>query len=286
MAISSEAVRAQFADFELDLSSGELIRNGSKVRLQGQPFLVLHILLERSGEVVTREELQRILWPDETFVDFDQGLNKAIAKLRDALDDPKTSSALIQTLPRRGYRFTAPVNWIGSPNGVPASPRSAAPQTEIVSRHSIPIQYWIGGGLALALLLTTVLWINRHTVAEWISPRPVIQSLAVLPLKNLSNDPELQYLADGITDELITDLSYAKSLRVVSRSSSSRFKGSDLSAPEVARQLNVDGVIEGTVVGVNNSLRITIRLIAAKPDRQLWAASYERNIGDAVIDPM
>lgn len=119
MVSSTEAVKAQFAGFELDLSSGELIRNGKRLRLQGQPFLVLRVLLDRAGEVVTRDELQHQLWQGETFVDFDHGLNKAIAKLRDALDDPKATSQLIQTLPRRGYRLTAEVNWIGPHNGLP-----------------------------------------------------------------------------------------------------------------------------------------------------------------------
>src|SRR5579862_9632411 len=116
MAPDFEAVnarKAQFAAFELDLSSGELIREGRRFRLQGQPFRVLCVLLERPGQVVTREELQRQLWPDETFVDFDHGLNKAIAKLREALEDSKASSRLIETIPRRGYRFTAEVKWVG-----------------------------------------------------------------------------------------------------------------------------------------------------------------------------
>ena len=126
MVSSTEAVKAEFAGFELDFSSGELTRNGHRIRLQGQPFLVLRVLLDRAGEVVTREELQRQLWPGETFVDFDHGLNKAIARLREALEDPKSDSKLIETLPRRGYRFTADVNWVGSPVDLPAPPEALA----------------------------------------------------------------------------------------------------------------------------------------------------------------
>ena len=162
----SEAVKAEFADFELDLASGELGRSGHLVRLQGQPFLVLCVLLDHAREVVTREELQRQLWPDETLVDFDHGLNKAIAKLRDALDDSKSTAGLIQTLPRRGYRFTAEVNWIGPRSG---SPDSEAP---VVSRRSIPVRYWLGGAMVFALLLTTTLWINRYAIEDWFQPRP------------------------------------------------------------------------------------------------------------------
>jgi TolB-like protein/DNA-binding winged helix-turn-helix (wHTH) protein/Flp pilus assembly protein TadD len=276
MASISEAIKARFADFELDLSSSELIRNGRRVRLQGQPFLVLLVLLERTGEVVTREELQRRLWPDETFVDFEQGLNKAIAKLRDALDDPKSTSRLIQTLPRRGYRLTPEVTWIGPRDGLPVAEEPVAP------RRLAPTRYWLAGSLVLALLLTMTLWLNRRSVAGWFNPRPVIQSIAVLPLVNLSNDPEQEYFADGMTDELITDLSIAKSLRVVSRASTIRFKGSPLSVPQIAEQLHVDAVIEGTVLRVNDKVRISIRLTAAKPERQLWAASYERDLSDAI----
>jgi TolB-like protein/DNA-binding winged helix-turn-helix (wHTH) protein/Flp pilus assembly protein TadD len=271
----SEAVKAEFADFELDLASGELVRSGHLVRLQGQPFLVLCVLLDHPREVVTREELQRQLWPDETLVDFDHGLNKAIAKLRDALDDPKSTAGFIQTLPRRGYRFTAEVNWVGPRSG---SPDSEAP---VVSHLSIPVRYWLGGAVVLALLLTTALWINRYAIVDWFQPRPVVRSVAVLPLINLSNDPEQEYLSDGITEDLITDLSYAKSLRVVPLTSTRRFEGSLLSVPQIAEQLNVDALIEGTVLRSNDIIRITIHLVAAKPERQLWAASYERNIRDA-----
>jgi TolB-like protein/DNA-binding winged helix-turn-helix (wHTH) protein/cytochrome c-type biogenesis protein CcmH/NrfG len=276
MTLSTEAGRAQFADFELDLSSGELTRNGRLFRLQGQPFLVLRILLDRAGEVVTREELQRQLWPGETFVDFDHGLNKAIAKLRDALDDPKAASRLIETLPRRGYRFNADVNWIGLRDGLPT------PEEPVVSRHQVPSRYWLVGGLASALLLSIVLWLNHRIVSSWFTSRPAIESIAVLPLVNLSNNPEQEYFADGMTEELITNLSYAKSLRVVSRASTIGFKSSNLTVPQIAEQLHVDAVIEGTVLRVDNKVRITIRLTAAKPERQLWAASYERDLSDAI----
>jgi TolB-like protein/DNA-binding winged helix-turn-helix (wHTH) protein/Flp pilus assembly protein TadD len=281
MAISFEPIKAQkarFADFELDLSSGELIRNGRRLRLQGQPFQVLCVLLDRFGQVVAREELQRQLWPDETFVDFEHGLNKAIAKLREALEDSKATSRLIETIPRRGYRFTAEVNWIGPGNGVSAPPEIFPQQVP----RGFPTRNWLTGGAVLILLLATAMWVNRGTVSRWFGRGPKIQSVAVLPLVNLSNDPEQEYFADGMTEQLITDLSYAKPLRVLSRSSTNGFKGSSLSVPLIAKQLHVDAVIEGTVLRVNDTIRVTIRLTEAQPERQLWAASYERNVSDAI----
>jgi TolB-like protein/DNA-binding winged helix-turn-helix (wHTH) protein/Flp pilus assembly protein TadD len=280
MATSFESVKArkaQFADFELELSSWELIREGRRFRLQGQPFQVLCVLLDRAGQVVTREDLQRQLWPDETFVDFDHGLNKAIAKLREALEDSKSSSRLIETIPRRGYRFTAEVNWVGPRNVMPVAEQTI-PQPE----RRFPVRYWLAVGLVLALFVATAVWLNRNTVSTWLGIRPAIQSVAVLPMVNLSNDPEQEYFSDGITEELTTNLSYAKSLRVLSRSSTIGFKGSHLSVPQIAEQLHVDALIEGTVLRVNDTIRVTVRLTAAKPERQLWAASYERKVSDAI----
>jgi TolB-like protein/thioredoxin-like negative regulator of GroEL len=229
-------------------------------------------LLDHAGEVVTREELQRQLWPDETFVDFDHGLNKAIAKLRDALEDPKSDLKLIETLPRRGYRFTADVTWIRSQVNLPAVPEAPA------ASHSNPTRSWLFGGLALIVLLVTALGLNLRAFGR----HPMVHSIAVLPLVNLSNDPEQEYFADGMTDQLITNLSYAKSLRVVSRASTTTFKKSLLPLPQIAEQLQVDAVIEGTVLRTNNTIRTSIRLIAVKPERQLWSASYERDANDVL----
>lgn len=278
MAPRSQAVRARFVDFELDFSSFELIRDGRRYRLQGQPFRVLSLLLDRAGDVVTREELQRQLWPDDTFVDFDQGLNKAIAKLREALDDSKASSKLIETIPRRGYRFTAQVDWVGSSINLPSSEDAL----QKIERRPLPARYWFASSLVLALLTATAFLFYHYTASRRIGAQPPIQSIAVLPLENLSNDPEQEYFAEGMTEQLITDLSYAKSLRVLSRSSTIGFKGSRLSVPKIAEQLHVDALIEGTVLRANGRIRVTIRLTAANPERQIWAASYERSVSDAI----
>jgi TolB-like protein/DNA-binding winged helix-turn-helix (wHTH) protein/Flp pilus assembly protein TadD len=278
MAMSTAVVKAQFADLELDLSSGELTRQERLLRLPMQTFLVLRILLEHAGEVVTREELQRQLWTDTSFGEFESGLNKAIAKLRDALKTLQADPGLIETIPRRGYRFNAKVNWIGAQNDVPAS-GSVAVET-LPPERLIRTGYWLMSSLTLALILGAGASFSGSTVSNWLKGPPVIHSLAVLPLINLSNNPDEDYLADGITEELTTDLSTAKSLRVISNASTSRFKRSQLPVPQIASQLNVDAVIEGTVLRIDNTLRVSIRLIAATPERQLWAASYERNISD------
>jgi TolB-like protein/DNA-binding winged helix-turn-helix (wHTH) protein/Tfp pilus assembly protein PilF len=273
---STEVARARFAGFEIDFPSAELTKNGQRLRLQGQPFLVLRILLERAGEVVTREELQRQLWSEETFVDFDHGLNKTIAKLREALDDPKSESKLIETIPRRGYRFTAAVEWIGPHDGLPVLQQEPVPDRPLLNR------YWLFGSLVLVLVVATILWLSRVGERKRFNAAPGIQSIAVLPLVNLSNDPEQEYFADGMTDQLITELSYAKSLRIVSRESTIGYKRSFLLLPQIAEQLQVDAVMEGTVLRAGDTIRITIRLIAVKPERQLWTTSFERNLGDAV----
>jgi TolB-like protein/DNA-binding winged helix-turn-helix (wHTH) protein len=278
----AEATKAEFAGIQLDLSSGELTKDDRLVRLQGQPFLILRILLEHAGEVVTREELQRQLWPQDTYVDFDQGLNKAIARLRDTLDHLKAVPELIQTIPRRGYRINAEVDWIvpqnKSPNSrpevleVPARPKPAQPQSTRI---------WIAAGTVFTLILLSALWLYRP-LRNWLTFQPPIQSVAVLPLVNISNDPSQDYLADGITEELRNDLSYAKSLRVISYASTISYKKSPLSVPQITQQLGVDAVIEGTVLRAENTIRITLRLIAVKPERQLWAASYEREASNIV----
>jgi len=223
-----------FGVFEADLRAGELRRNGSKVKLQEQPFQILAMLLERPGEIVTREELRARLWSADTFVDFDHGLNSAIRRLRDALGDSAENPSLVETLGRRGYRFISAVGFHDSQTllGEPSSPK--------------------------------------------------IQSLVVLPLENLSKDPEEEYFTDGMTDQLITNLAQIGALRVISRTSAMRYKGTKKSLPEIARELHVDAVVEGAVMWVGARVRISAQLIEAQTDHHLWAASYERDLRDVL----
>ena len=223
----------RFGFFEVDTRSGELRRQGSKINLQEQPFQVLVLLLERPGEVVTRDELSKRLWPQNTFVDFERGLNKAINKLRAALRDHAEKPCFIETLPLRGYRFIAPVE-------------------------------------------------NLAKVRDRSRPQnaPQIDSLAVLPLHNLSGDSTQEYFSDGLTEELICAVARIASLRVISRTSVMPYKGSRKSLPAIAKELCVDAVVEGSVTRSDQKVRITVQLILATEDRHLWSGRYERDLCD------
>jgi TolB-like protein/DNA-binding winged helix-turn-helix (wHTH) protein/Tfp pilus assembly protein PilF len=253
----------RFGTFEVEPRAGELRKHGLKIRLQEQPFQLLLTLLERPGEVITRDELQKRIWPG-TFVDFENSLNKAINKLREALGDSADTPRFIETLPRRGYRFIAPIQVTRAPS----------------KRARRGVQWrWplaVAGGATVALL--ALLFALKMTAAR---ERPLnIQSVAVLPLENLSSDASQEYFADGITEAIIADLGRLGTLRVISRTSAMHFKKSKRLLPEIARELNVDAVVEGTVLRVGDRVRITAKLIRAAPEEQLWAESYERDLRD------
>jgi TolB-like protein len=214
----------RFGVYELDVRGGELRKQGVRVKLQEQPFQILQILLERPGQVVTREELRQKIWPSDTFVDFDHGINNAVKRLRAALGDSAEEPRYIETLASRGYRF------IGSN--------------------------------------------NAHTRR--------IESLAVLPLENLSHDPEQEYFAEGLTEALITTLAKIGELRVVSRASAMRYKGVRKPLSEIARELGVDAIVEGTVLRAGGRVRITAQLIDAPRETHLWAESYEQDLRDVL----
>jgi TolB-like protein/DNA-binding winged helix-turn-helix (wHTH) protein len=267
----------RFGVFELDTESRELRKQGLKVRLQDQPFQILQILLERPGRVVTREELQRRIWPSDTFVDFDRGLYNAIKKLREALGDSAESPRFIETLSRRGYRFIAAVE--GSGQAAAAAPVPTLETTESLRSWNLRVGIGLGLGaviLAGVLLGMGKLW-RRFSGA---SAATQIRSIAVLPLQNLSGDPNQEYFSDGMTDGLITDLAQIGSWRVISRTSSMQYKQTKKSLPEIARELNVDGIIEGTVQRSGDRVRITAQLIDAPEDKHLWASTYERDMQD------
>jgi TolB-like protein/DNA-binding winged helix-turn-helix (wHTH) protein/Flp pilus assembly protein TadD len=272
----------QFGVFELDLKAGELRKHGVRVKLQEQPLRVLITLLEHAGEVVTKEELQRQIWLSDTFVDFDHGLHSAITRLREALGDSSESPRFIETFARRGYRFVVPVKTIG-----PAPDSEAVAPTLIAKPRGRP--WGVGGTILIGLLggsvlLGIVLGFNLGGARQWLSRQsnPTIRSIVVLPLQNLSGDPAQEYFADGMTDALITDLSKVSALRVISRTSAMHYKGTKESLPEIARELNVDGVVEGTVTRSGNRVRITAQLLHASSDEHLWAETYERDLGDVL----
>jgi TolB-like protein/DNA-binding winged helix-turn-helix (wHTH) protein/Tfp pilus assembly protein PilF len=282
------ASRLRFGVFELDLRSGELRKHGLLVRLQEQPFQVLTMLVENPGEVVTREDLQKKLWPANTFVDFDHGLNKAINKIRDALGDSAESPRFVETVARRGYRFLAEVK---GAHGIPVRSELVAPvHPSAGTRPSLPLESDTRENHLPSLawkILVPVLLVLIAAFAVWkfhfrnASP-PSIRSLAVLPLESLSADASQDYFADGMTDELITDLSQISALRVISRTSVMPYKHAGKSLPQIARELDVDAVVEGTVLRSGDRVRITAQLIQANADKHLWAASYEGDVRDTL----
>ena len=273
----------RFDAFELDTRAGELRKRGIKLRLQGQPLQVLAALLQHSGDLVTRDELRAQIWPADTFVDFDHSLHNAIARLREVLGDSAQKPRYIETLPRRGYRFIGQVDGLG----VEESEPPVSPDESLELPFPVPATKG-----RTALLSVTLLVLASIASAFWmvrpVSPRASVaedfqlRSLAVLPLDNLSGDPSQEYFADGMTDELITDLAKVSSLRVISRTSVMRYKGTKKTLPEIAHELNVDAVIEGSVVRSGKRVRITAQLLHGPTDRHLWAETYEGDLGDVL----
>jgi TolB-like protein/DNA-binding winged helix-turn-helix (wHTH) protein/Tfp pilus assembly protein PilF len=297
--IASSVRSVRFGVFEVDLRAGELRKKGIRIRLQGQPFLLLITLLKQQGEVVTREELRRTLWPKDTFVDFDHSLGTAINKLREVLGDSAANPRFVETLPRRGYRFIAPVVAVGEREDIPipseALPNKQEPATgdpleardhdqiDLLKGTAVGVRRrwplpWKISGLAILLLTAGVM------VLILLRSRPptLIRSLAVLPLENLSGDPSQEYFSDGMTDELITELGQIRELRVISRTSVMTYKGARKPLPQIAHELSVDAVVEGTVLRSGNQVRITAQLILAAADKHLWAKSYEGDLRDTL----
>src|SRR5262245_4775745 len=267
----------RFADFELDVGSGELRKSGGDpVLLAEQPFRILVTLIRQSGNVVTRDELRRELWPEDTFVDFEQSLNAAIKRLRTALGDSATDPRFIQTIPRRGYRFIAPSETINSTSLV--EPPAAVLENESVGKGHIS-RWWLAvGGLAVLAIAAMAYVISQSDRVE--ATPPEIRSIAVLPLRNLSGDPTQEYLADALTEALIHSLGQLQSLSVVSTTSAVRFKGSDQPLSEIAKQLKVDALIEGSIQRENSRLRIIVELVHAMSDKQIWTQAFERELTD------
>jgi len=281
---SNETPRTfRFGIFEADFQTGEVRKSGRKVKLQEQPFQVLAMLLERAGDVVTREEIQKQLWPQDTFVDFDHGLNIAINKIREALGDSADNPRFVETLPKRGYRFIAPVQALDSLKPEAITPEST--NTELPRPRRAAWSYAVASLGAVAVLLGLLVATNAGGLRDRFlgtSSLPQIQSIAVLPLENLSGDPEQEYLADGMTDALITQLGQTSTLRVTSRTSIIRYKEAKKPLPVIARELNVDAIIEGGVLRSGDRLRITAQLIHAPTDQHLWAETYEEDLRDII----
>ena len=325
--------------FELDRRTGQLRKAGILVHLPPQPFKILALLASRPGQLVTREEISQQVWGCETFVDFEQGLNHCIKQIRTVLGDDADTPRYVETLPRRGYRFIAPVETTqgsvsdqeavhplapvggavldkdtphrkastAAPVGVGSDPRARPPDG--AHRRVLLRARWIAAGagtsvVALAAGLALVMTVNVgglrdrlatiaaerhpalcqgcHDAPRLVVPLPRIGSIAVLPLENLSSYPDQEYFADGMTEELITDLGKISALRVISRTSVMHYKGTAKTLPEIARELNVDAVVEGAVMRSGDRVRITAQLIQAATDKHLWAETYERDLRDVL----
>lgn len=274
----AQSRRVRFGVFEVDLATGDIQKGGLPVRLRGRPFEVLAQLLERPGELVTRDELRQRLWPADTFVDFDHGLNTSINRLREALGDSADSPRFVETLPRRGYRFVTPVTPVADtpPARVEAAPdEPGPPEPPPASRGVRPIALSLA--IAAALAVAGYLAFGRGVPAPSGS---ALSRVAVLPFRNVSGDPGQEYFADGLTDALIAQLAQVKALRVISRTSVMAYKSAARRLPEIGRELGVDAVVEGSILRSGDRVRITAELVDAAADRQLWAESYERGVSD------
>jgi TolB-like protein/DNA-binding winged helix-turn-helix (wHTH) protein/Tfp pilus assembly protein PilF len=245
------------------------------VRLQAQPFQLLVMLLERPGELVTREEICQKLWSGDTFVDFDRSLGTAVNKIREVLNDSATDPRFVETLPRRGYRFIAPVTAVAEPpqEVLPLPSLETEAEEEDHRKPSSRRVIWAGASVVLLLSALVAWYVLR--------PHPV-RSIVVLPLVNLSADPNQQFFPYGVTDELITNLAQIGSLRVISHTSSMVYAGTHKSAPQIARELGVDALVEGSVARSGDRVRITVQLIQAASDRHLWAHTYDLQLGDVL----
>ncbi len=304
----TESFLYRFGVYELDPASGELRRAGRLIRLQPQPFTVLLALVKAGGAVVSREDLQRQLWGDETFVDFDQGLNTCIRQIRLALGDSAESPRYVQTLQRRGYRFLVPVDAVSqtpppvattSREPVPSDGAGAAPAPDVAqaasdepvsqdeTRPSSPTaprafrRRW-ALVIAVALAIAGIVLVSTRLPGGDEPPADGIRSLAVLPLADLSPDAGQDYMADGLTEALIADLARIKALRVISRTSAMYYKNTRKRVSEIARELNVQAVIEGSVAVSGSRIRLTTQLIDARTDTPIWSATYDRELQDVL----
>ena len=278
----------RFGVFEADEAAGELRKQGRALKVRGRPFDILLALLKRPNGVVTREELRNQLWPADTFVDFDHGLNSAMNRLREALGDSAENPRFIETLPKRGYRFIAPVDVITPAATVVASaPVVAEPPvaarvpptvTTPLSRPSRVVVLLAAGAFAVALVVAALYF-------KPLSPAtPSRMTLAVLPFENLSNDADQDFFSDGFTEEMIGELGRLdpEHLGVIARTTSMLYKGARKSVGQIRQELGVDYVLEGSIRRAGSRLRITAQLVQAREMTHLWSESYDRDLADSL----
>jgi TolB-like protein/DNA-binding winged helix-turn-helix (wHTH) protein/Flp pilus assembly protein TadD len=277
-----------FGDFTLDQSRYRLQKGARLLRLEKLPMELLILLVQRRGELVSREEIAEHLWGKDVFVDVDHSINTAVRKIRQVLKDDPEKPRFVETVVGKGYRFAAPVicrNGASvSQAEVPVAPvrveKSAAGPSMESQRHSMPRWTVIGAVGVLASLIVAGIWFRGRTAKP--VAHTAIKSIAVLPLKNLSGDPSQDYLADGMTEELIGRLSRIHDLRVISRTSVMHYKDTQLSMPEIARTLRVDALVEGSVIREGNRIRVHAQLIRGATDEHFWSETYDRELRDVL----
>lgn len=284
-------------DFEVDLRAFELRCVGLPLKLERIPLQVLLILIEQKGQLVSREEIAEKIWGKGVFLDTDNSINGAIRKIRQVLKDDPQEPRYVQTLPGRGYRFIAPVAEEKLETRAPGRHESSQPQepepeatlaqpiaeekenTTGITAWGAPVRHRRRlGWLVSVLSFCAIVVAARIGWTHFYGPDAAhpIRSIAVLPLQNLSGDPAQEYFADGMTEELITELSRIHSLRVISHTSVMEYKGTRKHLPEIARELGVDGILEGSVIRENDEVRVTVQLLDGPNDRHIWSESYER----------
>ena len=275
----------RFGVFEANIPSRELRKHGTRVRLRGQPFCILSLLLEKPGEPVTREEMRQRLWPADTFVDFEHSLNSAIKKLRAALGDSPENSRYVETIPRVGYRFIAPVQEVQpiglpaarAPANLPESPEPVVPQAPVGPPAKLRSVMPVVAGLALLAMLAvaTVLWWHFHSRLG-----PAKVSLAVLPFVNLTGEPGQEYFSDGLTEEIIAQLGQVNPdlLSVIARTSVMHYKSSSEPLPQIGSELGVQYVLEGSVRRDSGRVRITTQLVRVQGQTPVWSREYDREL--------
>jgi len=253
----------RFGAFEVDLSSGELRKNGTRIHLADQPLQVLALLLETPGELVTREQLRQHLWSTDTFVDFEHSLNAAVKRLREALNDSADHPRYIETVPRHGYRFIGPV--------------PAEPTVEVKKPNRSRTLGFVAGALVSIVFLG--FWIYRNMTPPT-ETSPSVHTLAVLPFVDMSPAKDQQYFSDGLSDELLTSLAKVPELRVSARMSAFQFKDKNEDPQVIGQKLKVNSIVEGGVRKDGTRLRITVQLINTKDGFNLWSESYDREMKD------
>jgi TolB-like protein/DNA-binding winged helix-turn-helix (wHTH) protein/tetratricopeptide (TPR) repeat protein len=279
----------KFGPYRANMVDLELRKGGIRIRLQPKPFQVLKVLLERAGQSVSREELKTLLWAPDIFVDFDHGLNTAVNKIREALSDSAEEPRYIETL-ANGYKFVGDISeqserpFVATAFVVTAP---VSPSNPAIHADAGPAITWrkryLAPGVGLACLLAIVFMVFHTAPKVFGTSSAAIQSVAVLPLKNLSGDPSQEYFSDSMTDELITQLAKISSLNVPSAASVVRYKNTLASASEISRDLKVDAFVEGSVVRTGEKIRVSAQLIDARTDRHIWAEDYQGDLRDVLV---